>query len=217
MLTLDITKRENIGNASKRREDGSMPAVFYGRKEESTPVSLSQKTFEKVWKEAGESSVILLKGVGDDKEALIQEADFHPVSGEPRHADFYIIEKGKKVTVNVPLEFIGEAPAVKELGGVLVKVMHELEIEVLPKELPQNIEIDISKLKDFESRILVSDIKLPESATPTVSLDEVVSLVTETSDEEEKAPTEAPDFSEIEVEQKGKKEEESEEVSDESK
>ena len=208
MFTLDITKRENIGKASKRRENGNMPAVFYGRKEESTPISLSQKVFEKVWKTAGESSVILLKGVGDEKEALIHTVDFHPVSGEPRHVDFYIIEKGKKVTVSVPLEFIGEAPAVKELSGILVKVMHELEIEVLPKELPQQIEIDISKLKDFDSRILVSDIALPESATPTASLDEVTALVTEASVVEEEAPTEAPDFSDIEVEKKGKKEEE---------
>lgn len=209
MLTLDIAKREKIGKASKRREKGSMPAVFYGRKEKSTPVSLSQHVFEKVWKVAGESSVILLKGVGEDKEALIHEVDFHPVSGDPRHVDFYIIEKGKKVTVSVPLEFVGESLAVKELAGILVKVMHELEIEVLPKELPQHIEVNISRLKDFDSRVLVNDIKLPESATPTMPLDEVIALVSEATEEKEEVPTEEPDLSEIEVEKKGKQEEES--------
>ena len=152
-------------------------------------------------KEAGESSVIELDGVGDAKEALIHEVDFHPVSGDLRHADFYIIEKGKKVTVKIPLEFIGESPAVKELNGMLVKVMHELEIEVLPKDLPQLIEVNISKLKAFESRILVSDISLPSEAIALAPADEVIALVSEAVEEIEEE-TEAPDLSEIEVEKK---------------
>jgi len=207
MLTLTIEKRDKIGKASKRRARGMMPAVFYGRKETSTPISVVERDFEKVWKEAGESSVIALTGAGEDKEALIQDVDFHPVSGRPRHADFYIIEKGKKVTVKVPLDFVGEAPAVKTLGGTIVKVIHELEIEVLPKDLPQSIEVDISKLEDFESRILVSDLKLPEGAVALLPTDEVVALATEVVEEEEPVE-EAPDLSEIEVEKKGKQEDE---------
>lgn len=212
MLELKIEKRDKIGKASKRRLGGKMPAVFYGRKEASVPISVSLREFEKVWKEAGESSVIMLTGLDEDKEALIQEVDFHPVSGKLRHADFYIIEKGKKVRVKVPLEFIGEAPAVKELSGTLVKVLYELEIEVLPRNLPKNIEADISKLKDFESRIVVRDLVLPEDAEALVPADEVVALVTEVTEEVEEEP-EAPDLSEIEVEQKGKQEGENTEAS----
>ena len=130
-----------------------MPAVFYGPKEETTPVTISEKDFVKVWREAGESSVIELSGVGDAKEVLIHEVDVDPVSGTPRHADFYVIEKGKKVTVGIPLTFEGVAPAVKELGGILVKVMHEIEIEVMPKDLPHDIVVDISSPKHFDSQI----------------------------------------------------------------
>ena len=100
----------------------------------------------KSWKQAGESSVIHLTGKDIDHEVLIQDIDLDPVTDNVRHADFYVIEKGKKVTVRVPLEFTGVAPAVKDLGGILVKVIHELEIEAMPKDLPHNLSVDISKL-----------------------------------------------------------------------
>ena len=207
MLKLAVEKRDDSSKPSKIREGGNMPAVFYGRKEEAVSIILSKKDFEKVWKEAGESSVIELEGVGDSKEALIHDVDIDPVSGHVRHADFYIIEKGKKLTVKVPIEFEGTAPAVKELSGTLVKVIHELEIEALPKDLPQNITVDVSSLTTFESRILVSDMKLPEGVESLVALDEVVALVSEVIEEVEEE-VEAPDLENIEVEQKGKEKEE---------
>lgn len=208
MLELKIEKREEIGKPNKLRKEGKLPAVFYGAKEDSTPITVSERDFEKVWKEAGESTVITLSGVGEPKEVLIHDIDFDPVKDTPRHADFYVLEKGKKTHVKVPLEFIGVAPAVKELGGTLVKVLHEIEIEVLPKDLPHNLEIDISNLTDFESRVFVKDIKLPESALLMIGADEIVALVSEAV--EEKEEEEAPDLSKIEVEKKGKEENEGE-------
>ena len=203
MLKLEVEKREATQKPKKLREEGKIPAVFYSGKEPTTSITLSKKDFEKVWKEAGESSVIELSGVGDNKEALIHDVDTDPVSGSVRHADFYIIEKGKKVTVKVPIEFDGTPLAVKDLGGTLVKVIHELEIEVLPKDLPHNIIVDVSSLSDFESRIFVKDIKLPEGVISLLSSDDAVALVTEVIEEiEEEA--EAPDLSGIESEQKGK-------------
>lgn len=217
MLTLEVTKRERIGKASKRRlsacgnaqagEAGALPAVFYGPKEESTPITLSEKDFMKVWSEAGESSVIELAGLGEPKEALIHEVDVDPVSGRVRHADFYVIEKGKKIEVNVPLEFIGEAPAVKELGGTLVKVLHEITVEVMPKDLPHDIKVDVSGLVDFDKQILVSDLKLGSEIEVLTDPEEVIALVSEVKEEVEE-PTEAPDLSSIEVEKKGKEEDE---------
>ena len=109
MLTLEAVKR----NKEDKRKEGYIPAVFYGPKEPSESISISIRDFKKVWDSAGESSIISLLVSGKEHEALIHDVDFHPVSGEPRHADFYVIEKGKKVTVDVPLEFIGIAPAVK--------------------------------------------------------------------------------------------------------
>ena len=162
--------------------------------------------FKKAFKTAGESAILILKGLDEDKEVLVHEVDFEPVKGEPRHVDFYAIERGKKLTVTVPLEFVGESQAVKGLGGVLVKVMHELEIEVLPRDLPQHIDVDISAIVDFDTSIHVSDLKLPEGVEVTADAEEVVALANEAVEEVFEEP-EAVDMDAIEVEEKGKKEE----------
>ncbi len=202
--TLQVRKREGKKSLKQLRGGSEMPAVFYGPKEETTSIAINKDTFNKLWREAGESTVIELKGDGIENEVLIHKVDVHPVTGEPRHADFYVMEKGKKVTIKVPLEFVGVSPAVKELGGVLVKVMHEIEIEVLPKDLPQNIEVSIESLENFESHILAKDIAIPESAELIIDGEETVALVNEAKEEEE--PEVEASIDDIEVEEKGKKE-----------
>ncbi len=203
MISLKVATRKG-GKAESLRKTGAVPAVMYGPKEPSTPIALQGKEFEKVFKAAGESTVITLQGVGEDKEALITDVDFHPVTGTPRHVDFYVIEKGKKVTVKVPFEFTGTSAAVKDLGGILVKVMHELEIEVFPKDLPHSIPVDISKLNTFEDKILVKDLSLPSSAEVAIPLDEVIVMVTEAKEEVEEVP--AIDITQIETSvERGKK------------
>ena len=210
MLELKIEKREDIGKPVKLRKAGFLPAVLYGKKEESAPISLLASDFERVYKKAGESTVITLTGVGEPKEVLVQDVDFDPVLNLPRHVDFFVLEEGMKVEVNVPLEFIGESPAVKG-GGNLVKVLHDIEIKVAPKDLPKSLEVDISGLVDFTSRVLAKDIKLPESAELTENEEEVVALVAEAVEEKEEETT-APDLDSIEVEKKGKEETEGEEA-----
>jgi large subunit ribosomal protein L25 len=199
------------GNGVKAlRAENKIPAVFYGRKEKSTPITISEKEFQKVWEDAGESTVISLHGVGRDIDALIHDVQFHPVTDKPIHADFYVIEKDRKITVEVPLEFIGEAPAEKA-GLVLVKVLHEIEIESLPANLPQHIEVDLGVLVDAESQILIKDLKLPEGVSAIAESEEVVVSVTEAREEELETPSEAPDMASIEVEKKGKSEDASDE------
>lgn len=209
MITLSVTKRDLSSNLEGIRYEGFIPAVFYGRKEVSTPISVKMTDFLKTWKEAGESSVVTLSvDSGETHDALIHDVATDAVTGQVVHVDFYVIEKGKKVQVNVPIEFIGVAPAQKDLGGVLVKVMHELPIEAEAKNLPHEIEIDISSLVDFEARIFAKDIKLPVGVALDVTLDEIIALVTPAKEEEpeESAPV---DISSIELsETKGKKDEE---------
>jgi large subunit ribosomal protein L25 len=206
-MQLAVEKRNIETKPAVIRREGMMPAVIYGRSEESTPITVSRKDFEKVFKTAGSSTVITLKGLGEEKDALIHDVEFHAVSGEPLHADFYAIEKGQTVTVSVPLEFEGVSPAVKDLGGILVKVIHEIEMEVLPKDLPNMVHVDISKLTTLDSKILVSDLKLPSSAILSIPTDEVVAMVDTAKEEtEESAPM---DLSSIETSvERGKKEEE---------
>ncbi len=202
MLKLDIVKREKSQKLEALRKAGKLPAVYYGPKEKSTPITVSQAEFQKVWKKAGESSIIELHGIGDTHDALIHEIDVHPVTGIPRHADFYVIEKGKKVEVAVPIIFDGIAPAVKDLGGILVKVLRELRIEATPKDLPHDVHVDISALTELTSVITAKDIKIGAGVTLLVGADDVVASIAEAKEEvEEAAPV---DLSAIEVEKKGK-------------
>ena len=210
MLSLDIKKRDMKVSADNVRKSGSIPAVFYGPKETSTPIVVDTIQFKKAWKKAGSSSVIILKDeAGNEHESLIHEVDIHPLTDEPRHADFYVIEKGKKVKVAVPLVFEGVSPAVKDLAGILVKVRRDLDIEAAPRDLPQNIVVDISKLVQLTDVILAKDLPVPAGVEIKISGDEVVASIAVAREEVEEAPTPI-DVSAIEVEAKGKEAKEGE-------
>lgn len=184
-----------------------MPVVVYGGKHESGAFFVPAKEFKRIWSEAGESTLVSLSEGSKSYDVLIQDVDTHPLSGEPVHADFYAIDVNKPVEVKVELEFDGVSPAVKNLGALLVKVMHELEIKVLPKHLVHEIKVDISKLEKFGDKIHASDIALPETAELLTPGTEVVVMVSEPR--EEKEEEEAPvDLTNIEIsEDRGKKEE----------
>ncbi len=204
-LTLAAAVRDTTSNTKNLREQGTLPAVVYGRSQESTPISVNRKEFEKIYRQAGESAVITLTGLGAAKDVLIHEATVHPVSGAFIHADFYAIEKGQKVTVSVPFVFEGVSPAVKDKGGILTKVMYELELECEPKDLPHSITVDISKLVELDDQIKVSDLSLPKTAEVSVDLDEVVAMISVAEEEKESEPV---DISQIGSSvERGKKEE----------
>lgn len=206
-ITLAAAKREDTGSRGKRLSaPETLRAVVYGPKQESMPIQVSGREFDKILRTAGESSVVMLSGLGSELQVLIQDVDRDPVTNVPRHVDFYAIEKGAKVEVAIPLEFVGESPAVKA-GASLVKVMHELEIEAAPADLPHGIEVDISGLAEVGAQILVSDLAVPKGVEVKAEADQVVALIQEVAVEEE-APAAAVDMSAIQVEEKGKKEEE---------
>ena len=207
MNTLDIQGRDKKENLETLREAGFLPAVFYGKKTESTSISINTAQFLKVWKEAGESGVVTLKDKKGSHDCLIQSVDLNPLNEKPVHVDFYVFEKGKKREVDVPLEFTGISKAVKDLGGNLIKVMHEVKVLADPQNIPHSLEVDISGLDTYSDRVLASDIKLPAGVELVEKSTEVVAFVEEARIEEVKE--EAPvDLSTIEVEKKGKKEEE---------
>jgi len=211
MLTLKAESREVTGNLETLRAAGKVPAVFYGSKEKNTTaIAVENGEFVKVFREAGESAVITLDTPAGKKGVLVHEVQVDPVTSKTIHIDFYVVDQTKEVEVAIPIEFVGVAPAVKELGGVLVKVMHELEIKALPQDLPAHIEVDISKLTDFGSSVAVKDITLPKGVTATANPDDAIVNTSEAKEEEiEEVPAEV-DMDAIEVEQKGKKEEDEE-------
>lgn len=209
MQTLEVKRRAAADSIPALKKLGRIPAVFYGPKEKSTPVSISIAEFRKVWKVAGESSVVILKDGGEEHEALIHDFDAHPTTGAPRHIDFYVIEKGKKIQVAVPLVFEGVSLAVKDKGGILVKVLRDLKIEAGVKDLPHDIKVDISPLVELTSVIHARDLKLPHGVTLEVAPDEIIASVSVAKEEVEEAPA-VVDLSSIEVAKKGKEAKEGE-------
>lgn len=177
------------------REAGLVPAVFYGAKEKATPISVDAKVFEKIFQEAGETTVITLQGVGADKDTLIHDVQKHPVTGKIIHADFYALEKGKKVRLMIPLEF-GSAPAEKA-GHILVKALHEIEIEVAPQDIPHEIVVDLSHLMNVGDHVLASQIPLPASAELITEADEIVATISEFKEEKADEPLVIPPASEV--------------------
>ncbi len=201
MMTITTAPRAK----KETKKEGFIPAVYYGAHEKSTPIFIDAIEFKKVLASAGESSSITLKTEHGDEVAMIQDVQLHPVKSMPIHADFYVLEKGQKVHVKTPIEFIGESNAVKA-GGVLVKVLHELSVEGDPSKLPHEFTVDISALVDNHSVIHVSDIKLPAGVELYhVNPEDIVASITVA--QEEVVETAPVDLSAIEVEQKGKKEE----------
>jgi len=187
------------------RAEGFVPGVYYGHKEVATPCVFPMIAFKKAWKVAGESTVVTLEMPKGNVSVLIHEVQVDPVKGQPIHVDFYALEKGQEVTVNIPLEFTGVSVAVKDLGGALVKVLHEVEVKGQPENLPHNFVIDISPLVTLDSQILADSIVLPKGITLVTGAGDVVAAIA-VAKEEVEAPV--MDIASIEVEKKGKKEEE---------
>lgn len=204
MLTLEVSKREGNTKAVKLRREGVLPGVVYGAHHEATPVAMPRNAFEKVFREAGEATIVSLVGMGEPLPTLIHEVDHDPVTGVPRHVDFYAVTKGEKVEVAIPLTFEGRSAAV-EAGANLVKVLHELEVEADPMNLPHDIKVDLSILAVLGDKIHVSDLSIPAGVIPQVPPEEVVALVQEIVEEKEEEAAPA-DLSAIEVEKKGKEE-----------
>jgi len=207
MFEIKTEARDIKVNPKFFRSRGKIPAVFYGATKESTSILMDAISFGKVWKNAGESSIVTLKTPDGDLDAIIHDVQFDPIKDEPVHVDFYIVDKNKAIEVEVPLDFVGVSPAVKDLGGTLVKVLHAIEIEALPKDLPHSLTVDISGLAQIDDHIMAKNISLPSRVTLKTKEDEIVALISAARKEEVEPVAQVIDMSAIEVEKKGKKEE----------
>ena len=207
-MTLEITaeKRDASINNQDLRASGKIPAVYYMNGKEAASVAIDYAEFIKLYREAGESTMITLKTADGDEQALVQAFQLDPVSGKVLHVDFKLIEAGKAIEVTVPLEFTGTAPAVSTGLGLLMKVMTEVTIKVLPKDLPSHIDVDIASLATLDDSILVKDIQVPATVEILSEEDATVATVNAVKEEVEEEEAGDIDFSAIEVEKKGKEE-----------
>ncbi|MBZ9577902.1 50S ribosomal protein L25 [Patescibacteria group bacterium] len=179
MLTLKAKIREERGKKVKKlRKRGILPAVLYGPKIKNLSLEVDLKKFGNIYKETGESSLISLE-VGDEKfPVLIHEVKKNPLTGKPIHIDFYQPILTEEVEATVPIVFEGEAPAVKEFGGTLVREISEVEVKALPKNLPHEIKVNVENLKTLGDEILVKDLELPEGVAVQREQNEIVAVVT---------------------------------------
>lgn len=174
------------GKARSARRQGMVPGVLYGHGLASKSVEVDIKQFTKLLKTAGFSSLVNLKlSDGSTHNVLIRDIQAHPLKGLITHVDFYQVRLDEKIEAKVPLRFTGEASAVKDLGGVLVRNIDELEVTALPTDLPHDIEVDITSLTGFDKVIRVTDIALPEGVALKHEADAVVALVQEPRSEQE--------------------------------
>ncbi|HTH92985.1 MAG TPA: 50S ribosomal protein L25 [Candidatus Paceibacterota bacterium] len=204
MITLEAKQRTGSPDALRAQE--LIPAVYYGSGKDAVSIAVPAREFTKVLKEAGETTAVTLT-IGSEKiSTLIHDLQRNPVDGSVTHIDFLVIDMKKEIEVAVPIEFTGLAEAEKSGLGTLVKVLHEVHVSALPADLPHNLEVDVTGLATLEDQIHVKNISLPKGVTMVTDGEEVVALVAPFVEEkEETAPV---DLSAIEVEKKGKQEEE---------
>jgi len=212
MLNLSAKiRKETEKNAKALRKKGLLPAVIYGPKLKTLHLEVNPKEFEKIYQEAGESSLINLQIPELKKEfsVLIHEIQQNPLLDKPIHIDFYQPSLTKEVEAKVLLVFEGTPLAVKELGGTLIKNFLELEIKALPQNLLKEIKVNVESLKTFEDKILVKDLKLPKEIKIMKEGGEIIAWVAppeKVEEELEKPPEEKVE--EVEVIEKEKKEKE---------
>ena len=193
MISIQATLRQEQGRKTKAlRGAGKIPAVLYGPKTKSQMIAVKQGEFEKAFKEAGESTLLSLE-VGSRKvPVLIHDVQRDPLQGTVIHIDFYEPPLDKKVKVELPVVVQGEAPAVKELGGTLIRRIQEIAVWALPQNLPHELTINVEGLVTFEDRILVKDIRVPDGVTIEHNSEDLVAQVVPVTDVEKElaAPVE---------------------------
>ena len=211
-IVLQAEKREVVGKQVKAlRRAGKLPAVLYGPHISSQAIMLDFREANRVLPSLTSSQLIVIDLDGEKHTTLIKEKQRHPVRGTIQHVDFRAVSMTEKLRTNVVIELVGESPAVKEYNGVVVTGQEALEVECLPKDLPERIIVDISILAKIGDSIHVSDVKAPENVQILTNPTEMVVLVTAPAAEEVVEVVEEAAAEEPEVIERGKKEEEEKE------
>jgi large subunit ribosomal protein L25 len=217
-LLLKAKTREILGRKVRSlRREGLVPASVYGKKVKAISLQISLLDFRKLYHSVGETTLfdLLIETEKTPRPVLIKAVQYHPVTNLPLHVDFHQVSLTEKVSAKIPVEVVGVSPAVTDLGGVMIMALSEIEVEALPTDLPEKIEVDISALVNLDNSILVKDLKIEADKITVLSgPDEtVVTVQTPKEDVVEAAPAEAAaDSAPVEAETtvQGKSEEKTE-------
>ncbi len=183
---LKAQKRELFGRKINRlRRQGILPSNLFGNKIKSQALQVDTVSFTKVYQQEGETGLVDLVVDTKNHPVLIGQIHHDPVSGKPLHVDFRQVNLKEKVTANIPIEIIGESPAIKEKDGVLVTPLDEIEVEALPTDLPESIQVDISGLANIGDTITVADLKIGTKVEIQTDPETPIVLIQEQQAEEE--------------------------------
>lgn len=186
-IRLSAKKRNLFGRrVDSLRKAGILPSIIYGHNFSPVPLEVNYKEFERVFNIAGYSTLIFLDFDGQSQPVIIREVQKDPINDNIIHVDFYRVSLKEKVKSFIPLVFIGGSEAVKSGKGILVKVLDKIEVEGLPEDLPHQIEVDVSGLKNPDDIILVKDLKIPKNIKVLTNLEEVIAGIKEQKEEVEK-------------------------------
>lgn len=202
MSTTDFALQATARTEQKKqvkalRQSGQIPAVVYGNGFDTQVIKVSQLEFLKVYHKAGSSGLVELS-VDEHKplHVLISEVQNDHL-GSPQHIDFHQVNMNEAIRTEVPLKLIGDAPGVYNLGGSLIQTLEEVEVEALPANLPQAIEVDISGLEEFDAHLSVSDLVIPADVTVLTDEHEMVCKIEAPRSDEEMAELDAEIVDEV--------------------
>jgi len=187
--TLHAALRTELGRKVKSlRKSGQIPATIYGKKADTKSISVDAVDFKQIFIAAGETGLVEL--VLSDKKlpVLIHTVQRDPLSNGILHVEFHQVDLKEKVKTNVPLVLVGESPAIAQKIGVLLTVLSEVEVEALPTELPDKIEVDVASLSEIDQELKVSDLHIPHGVTilsePVLTVVKVGALVSKEAEEQ---------------------------------
>lgn len=176
------TKKE----ANLERSKGNIAAVLYGHGKPAVSLWVDRLAFEKLYAQAGESSIIDIAVDGKNHTVLVQDVSFDPLAHRAIHIDFLQVKMNEVIEVAIPLEFVGESAAVR-MGGTLIKTLEEVEVSCLPKDLPHVLEVNLGKLATYEDNLSVADIVAPKDVTILTNPETVIAAVEEPRSDEDMA------------------------------
>jgi large subunit ribosomal protein L25 len=206
MIELIVQKREILGKQVKSlRQKGLVPAELYGKGVKNLHLTIPLKDFTKAFKQAGESSLVHIVVGGNRHPTMISDVERDPLTDEILSVDLRQVKLDEKLRVKVPFEFIGVSAAVKEKSGILVKAMHEIEVEALAGNIPRSLAVQLEGLREIGHSVYVKNLSFPEGVRPLVTAETAIVTVTpQMTEEEEKALAAevAPEAVVVETEEK---------------
>lgn len=191
-ITLKAAERKVVGKRVKKlRKSGELPVSVFGKEIKSKALTVNAIEFMKVYAKAGETGLVELKYDGGAHHTLISNVQIHPVTRQVLHVEFHGVKLTEKIKAKVPVELVGESPAVQNNIGLLLQTLKEIEVEALPTDLPEKIEVDVTKLAEIDQQVTVAELKVPAEVKVLTADEEIVVKVVPAVSQETKKEMEA--------------------------